>query len=145
MVDVVTKAVIERPRAEVAAYAADPANAPEWYVNIDSAQWQSEPILREGSRIAFSAKFLGRALSYVYEVVDFVPLERLVMRTAEGPFPMQTTYNWEDSGPAATLMVLRNNGEPRGFSRLMAPLVGRSMGKANTADLRNLKKLLESR
>lgn len=145
MVDVVTQAVIERPRAEVAAYAADPANAPEWYVNIDSAQWQSEPILREGSRIAFSAKFLGRALSYVYEVVDFVPLERLVMRTAEGPFPMQTTYTWEDSGPAATLMVLRNNGEPRGFSRLMAPLVARSMRKANSADLQNLKELLESR
>lgn len=114
-------------------------------MNIDAAQWQSEPILREGARIAFSAKFLGRALSYVYEVVEFVPLERLVMRTAEGPFPMQTTYTWEDSGPAATLMVLRNNGEPRGFSRLMAPLVERSMRKANSADLQNLKELLESR
>jgi hypothetical protein len=65
------------------------------------------------------------------------------MRTAQGPFPMQTTYTWEDEG-TATRMVLANTGKPAGFSKvagfLMAPLMRRAMGK----DLRKLKALLEA-
>jgi hypothetical protein len=34
-VDVETEIVIDRPVAEVSAYAANPSNAPEWYVNIE--------------------------------------------------------------------------------------------------------------
>ena len=97
-VDVVTETIIERPRVEVAAFAADPGNAPTWYANIKSVEWRSEPPLRVGSRIAFVAEFLGKRLKYTYEVVEFVPDERLVMRTAEGPFAMETTYMWAASG-----------------------------------------------
>ena len=87
-VDVATDIVIDRPRAEVAAYAADPANAPAWYVNIKTVEWQTPPPARLGSRVAFVAHFLGRRLAYTYEIADLVPGERLVMRTADGPFPM---------------------------------------------------------
>ena len=51
-------------------------------------------LLTIGTRLAFVARFLGRTLSYTYEVTDFIPGERLVMATAEGPFPMETTYAW---------------------------------------------------
>ncbi|GAB3548015.1 SRPBCC family protein [Arthrobacter tumbae] len=145
MVNVVTAITIDRPRGQVAAYAADPANAPEWYVNIDSARWLSAPPLEVGSRVAFSARFLGRTLSYVYETTRFQPSEQLTMRTAEGPSPMATTYTWADAGPGATRMELRNAGQPKGFFRVLGPLLARSMHKANTKDLRNLKRLLESR
>jgi hypothetical protein len=145
MVDVLTSIIISRPREDVAPYAADPANAPEWYVNIESARWLTDPVLQVGSRVAFSARFLGRTLSYVYEIVQFDPLDRLVMRTAEGPFPMETTYVWAPAGPNATRMELRNTGNPRGFFRMLGPLLERSMRKANSKDLQNLKKLLESR
>ena len=97
-VDVLTDTVIRRPRAQVAAYVADPTNAPEWYVNIVSVSWETEPPVRVGSRVAFVARFLGRRLAYTYEIVDLVPGERLVMSTAQGPFPMETTYTWEDAG-----------------------------------------------
>jgi uncharacterized membrane protein len=90
-VDVATDVTIDRPLDVVAAYAADPSNAPEWYANIDSVQWKTEPALSVGARVAFVARFLGRRLEYTYEFVDYVPGERLVMRTTEGPFPMETT------------------------------------------------------
>jgi uncharacterized membrane protein len=143
-VDVVTEIVIARPAEVVAAYAADPANAPAWYDNITSATWETSPPLRTGSRIAFTAHFLGRHLAYTYEITDFTPTERLVMRTAEGPFPMETTYTWQAIDDRSTRMTLRNHGEPAGFSKLTAPLMTIAMRRANRKDLANLRARLES-
>jgi uncharacterized membrane protein len=144
-VDVVTEVTIERPVAAVAAYAADPANAPEWYDNIDSVTWETQPPVAVSSRVAFVARFLGRGLAYTYEVVELVPGERLVMRTAQGPFPMETTYTWTAVGMGSTKMTLRNRGEPSGFGSIAAPLMASAMKRANRKDLANLKRLLESR
>jgi len=142
-VDVVTEVEIARPRAEVAAFAADPDNATRWYQNIESVSWETAPPLAVGSRIAFVARFLGRPLSYTYEVREHVPGERFVMSTSEGPFPMETTYEFSDAGDG-TLMRLRNRGEPSGFANVAAPLMARSMSRANRKDLDNLKELLET-
>lgn len=143
MVDVRCGIVIQRPRAVVAGYAADPFNAPSWYANIRSAAHRDGPPLGVGTPVDFGARFPGRELKYAYEFIDWVPGRRLVMRTAQGPFHMQTTYTWEDEG-AATRMVLANTGEPAGFSKvagfLMAPMMRRAMGQ----DLRKPKALLET-
>lgn len=142
MVDVSCEIVIQRPRAVVAGYAAAPGNAPSWYSNIGSAVHRGGPPLSVGTLVDFGARFLGRELNYTYEFVRWVPGRRLVMRTAQGHFPMQTTHTWEDQG-AATRMALANTGEPAGFSKvagfLMAPVMRRAMGR----DLRRLKALLE--
>jgi hypothetical protein len=142
-VDVLTETVIDRPREQVAAYVADPSNAPEWYENIEAAEWKTQPPLRTGSRIAFVARFLGRRLAYTYEIVEHLPRTRLVMQTAEGPFPMETTYTWEDLGKARTRMTLRNRGEPSGFSRMLVPLIAAAMRRANRKDLARLEAVLE--
>jgi uncharacterized membrane protein len=142
-VDVVTETVIRRPRDLVAAYAGDPGNAPEWYANIDSVEWRTVPPVAVGSRVDFVATFLGRRLAYTYEVVELVPGERLVMRTAQGPFPMETTYTWQPLDAATTRMTLRNRGRPRGFSVLAAPFVAAAVRRANHADLRRLREVLE--
>ncbi len=143
-VDVLTDVVIDRPRSEVAAYVADPSHAPEWYVNILSVDWKTEPPVAVGSRVAFVARFLGRQLAYTYEVLDYLPGERLVMSTAQGPFPMETTYTWVAIGESSTHMTLRNRGKPSGFSKVGAPLMAGAMRRANTKDLARLKTLLET-
>jgi uncharacterized membrane protein len=144
-VDVVSEVVIERPVAEVASFAADPDNAPIWYENIESIEWKSPPPLAVGSRVAFVAHFLGRRLAYTYEIIDLKPGEKLVMRTSEGPFPMETSYTWQAVGTTDTRMTLRNRGEPSGFSRWMSPLMESAMKRANRKDLERLKRLLEAR
>jgi uncharacterized protein YndB with AHSA1/START domain len=142
-VDVEVETVIARPVAEVAAYAGDPTHAPDWYVNIREVTWQTPPPVAVGSRMDFVARFLGRRLSYTYEVVDLVPDERLVMRTADGPFPMETTYTWAPAGDGGTRMTMRNRGNPSGFAGVAAPVIERSMRRATSKDLNRLKSILE--
>jgi len=142
-VAVETSIEIARPRAEVAAYASAVENATEWYENIKAVEWETEPPLRVGSRVAFVAEFLGRTLTYTYEIRELVPGERLVMSTAQGPFPMETTYTWADAADGATRMTLLNRGDPAGFKRVAAPLMARAMRRANEKDLARLKQLLE--
>ena len=143
-VDVLTEIVIARAVAIVASYAADPSNAPAWYANIASVEWETSPPVRAGSRIAFTARFLGRQLAYTYEVTDLVPAERLVMRTAQGAFPMETTYTWQAMTDQSTRMTLRNRGEPAGFADLTTPLMAIAIRRANRKDLRKLRTILEA-
>jgi hypothetical protein len=140
-VDVLTEIVIARPPAVVAAFAREPDNAPKWYMNIESVEWKTPPPLALGSRVAFVARFLGRRLAYTYEIVELDPDTRLVMRTSEGPFPMETTYTWE-AVSEGTRMTLRNRGEPTGFGKIFAPFMASAMRRANQKDLAALKALL---
>jgi hypothetical protein len=142
-VDVLTETIIDRPLAIVADYAADPENAPEWYRNISKIEWRSGPPVAPGARVAFVAQFLGRTIEYVYEIVEFRPHERLVMRSNGKPFPMETTYTWEDAGAGRTRMTLRNAGQPSGFAAVGARAMAAAMRSANTKDLAQLKAMLE--
>ena len=144
-VDVSTEIVIDRPQADVSAYASNPDNVPAWYANIKSVEWKTPRAVSVGARIAFVAHFLGRRIAYTYEIAELVPGKRLVMRTAEGPFPMETIYTWERVADGKTRMTLRNRGTPAGFSKWMAPFMAFAIRRANQKDLALLKKRLESR
>ena len=143
-VDVVTDIEINRPRAEVARFAADPDNVVSWYENIESVEWKTPKPLAAGSRLRFVARFLGRRLTYTYEVEAYVPGERFVMSTAEGPFPMETTYTWSDTPDGGTHVTLRNRGEPSGVAKIAAPMVASAVRRANRKDLARLKRTIES-
>ena len=144
MVNVQSRIHIDRPRTEVADFAANPDNAPQWYVNIHSSQRLTAGPLGVGSKVAFNAAFMGRELSYTYEFVEYVPGGKLVMRTAQGPFPMETTHTWQPVDGTRTRMTLRNRGEPAGFGKVAAPVMAAAMRRANQKDLANLKRILDN-
>jgi hypothetical protein len=145
MVDVATEIQIKSPLGVVYEYSSHPDNASEWYVNIKSSEWITPKPLGVGSKIKFTAEFLGRQLNYVYEVVELIPEQKLIMRTANGPFQMETTYMWESLDENKTRMILINRGKPKGFSKLLTPFMEIAMRKANKKDLKLLKELIESK
>lgn len=151
MVNVLTEIIINRPKEVVSTFVSDPDNATKWYVNIKSAEClpagqagKTPKPLRVGSLVTFTAHFLGKKLAYTYEFTELIPGEKLVMRTAEGPFPMETTYTWETVNGNMTRMTLRNKGNPTGFSKLFVPFMKMAMKRANQKDLILLKKILEN-
>ena len=143
-VDIQVETTINRPVLVIAAYAGDPSNAPRWYRRIDTAVWVTQPPVQVGSQVTFRAKFLGKELVYTYEIVELTPAVSLTMRTAQGPFPMETTYTWSAITESSTRMTLRNHGQPTGFSKFTAPLMSTAMKRAMTQDLRQLKTILET-
>lgn len=143
MIEVITEIQIEAPLEKVFAYSANPDNAPSWYVNIKSVAWQTPKPIQIGTRVAFMAKFLGQKLFYVYEFIELIPDKKLIMRTSEGPFPMETTYIWEPVNDHTTRMILKNRGVPKGFSKLLSPSMKAMMKRANEKDLKKLKSILE--
>jgi hypothetical protein len=142
MVDVITNIEINVPINKLAAYACNPDHAPEWYVNIQSVEWKTAKPLQVGSKIDFTAKFMGKELTYTYEVVEFSS-QKFVMKTAEGPFPMETSYSFSAQTPDSSIMTLRNKGKPSGFSRLFTPFISFMMRRANNKDLKMIKSILE--
>jgi uncharacterized protein YndB with AHSA1/START domain len=135
--DVLTEIEIDRPRAEVAAYASNPDNATAWYENITKVEWKSPKPLELRSQVAFEAQFMGQKLEYTYEISEYVPGERLVMRTASGPFAMETTYRFSDTPNGGTKMELRN--------RAHSPEMASGIERENRKDLARLKSILEER
>jgi hypothetical protein len=89
------------------------------------------------------ARFVGRRLAYTYEVIDYAPAERLVIARVRGRLPHGDDLRLRDAAEGYPKMTLRNRGEPRGFTRLVAPFMRTAMRKANQKDLARLKTLLE--
>ena len=144
-VNVSTEIVIRRPVDKVATYASDPDNATQWYANIKSVEWKTSKEIRVGARIEFLAQFMGKRLIYTYEIVEFIPNEKFVMRTADGPFPMETTYLWKKFSESETKMTLNNRGSPSGFSKFLVPFMSLAMRRANRKDLSRIKHILENK
>ena len=143
MVDVITSIEINAPLQKVRDYACNPDNAMNWYKNIKSVIWKTPKPLQAGSAVSFVASFLGKELAYTYEVTEFSD-KQFAMKTAQGPFPMETVYTFEEKEPHLTLMTLRNRGLPSGFSKLFVPFMSFMMKQANKKDLKKLKMILES-
>ncbi|WP_130014501.1 SRPBCC family protein [Serinicoccus sediminis] len=145
--DVTVATIFDAPRALVAAVSGDPDQAMRWYANIRSVRWRGPAEVVEGARIDFVARFLGRQLAYTYVIVDLVPQERMVMRTEDGPFPMETTYTWWDEEPGGTGrprtgMSVRNAGRPSAMTTLASGAVTLGMKRAMRRDLERLRLVL---
>ena len=142
-IDVKVELLIHRSRENVTTYAMNPDNDPAWISGIVEAKMLTDPPLGLGTQVARVAKFLGRRIEYVLEVVDYDPSSLMHMKSVKGPFPMEVSYQFEEADEA-TLARIHVQGEASGFFRIASPIMARSVKKSVTNDLRALKQLLES-
>ena len=142
-IDVTTEIVIKKPVADVAGYAASTDNAAEWSTNVRSVTWITERPLQKGALIAFQAKFLGQSPVNTHEIIEFEPNVRLIMRSSDGPFEMETTYIWTATSASTTRMTVRYYAEPAGVLGLLSPFLAFVIKRIMAQDLANLRKLLE--
>lgn len=143
MVNVKTEIKISAPLKMVSEYASNPDNAVKWYDKIKSVEWVTPKQVSTGSKIMFKANFLNRELVYTYVIIELIENTKIVMSTSEGPFPMETTYEFKTINENLTYMSLTNRGIPSGFSKIFKPFMTFAMKRANTKDLKKLKHLLE--
>jgi uncharacterized membrane protein len=140
-IDVVAEVHVRRPREQVAAYMSAPANDPEWIGGLRQARLLGDGPLREGSRVARVASFMGRRVEYVNEITKLEPGRILEMRSVKAPFPMHITYTFEerDGGTVVRNQVRGGGGLFSLGSPAFAPLVRRNVRR----DLERMRDVLE--
>ena len=138
---------IERPIAEVWAYIEDPRNELDW----QSAAREREPLddsqTGTGTRFRGVDGFLGRKLTFVWEVTEHEPEVCLVVRAVEGP--MEAEFGFEltpvDGGTKVTYRGEAESGFGGLFGRLLDPVVTGIFQRESQTDLAKLKAILEAR
>jgi len=143
--DVQVQTTIARPREAVADYLFDWRNDTTWIGGISEARRADGGGFGVGARVTRVARFLGKRIEYVNEVVELEPGRRLVMRSVQGPFPMRVTYEVDDAAGDGAHVRLRNQGDASRAYRFAGPLLARAVRRATQRDLDRLKRILESR
>jgi hypothetical protein len=142
MVDVSIEIIINLPKEIVAEFASDPGNVPNWCTPIKSVEWNNEAPLRAGAKLVFN-EHMRRRKQHVYEVVEIIPGQKVIMKTRSHGMRMETTVAWQAINENTTCMTLRNRGVPIAFSRSIAPFLKLAIRKASRRNLKQLKKMLE--
>lgn len=143
MVNIQTIIEINKPVDLVSTYTANPDNAPEWCEKIKSTSHLTPLPIEVGSKFELVRYSLRRKVKFIYEVIEFIPNNILILQTKQGPFPMETTYSWEKVSENRTKMILTNTANPKGLGRLFAPFLTNRISKENVKDLKKLRRILE--
>jgi carbon monoxide dehydrogenase subunit G len=145
MVDVSTEIIINLPKEKVTGFALDPANVPNWCTHIKSVEWNNDGPLRAGVKLVFNEQIMRmrRPHKQVYEVVEIIPGQKVIMKSQSNGMRMETTVAWQAINENTTCMTLRNRGIPVAFSRSIAPLLKLAIRNASRRNLKQLKKMLE--
>ena len=82
-VDVTVEQHIGRPPEEVAAYAMDPSNDRDWIGALTRVEVLDDGPVGPGTRVRRVARFLGRDMEYVNEIIELDRPRRLAMRSVK--------------------------------------------------------------
>jgi magnesium-protoporphyrin O-methyltransferase len=139
-------AIIHRTAAEVFTFLENRANDTAWMASIVSSEWlesDGQPCLGRQGRMVI--RILGRRMTFLDEVTDYVPGRRIAHRTVEGPLPLNTACICEPVERGCRTTVVGELDRMRGgwIGRLATPWFGRLVQRGFEADLARLKALLE--
>jgi uncharacterized protein YndB with AHSA1/START domain len=144
MIDFTIDTEIERPPADVFAYATDPDKLATWQTNTVSAVPEPSGPLRVGSRIREVHRAPGgKEMPSLVEVSALEPDRAFALRMVEGALPIHADMTFEPT-ERGTLVRFRAHGQPAGAMRVAQPLLRRTLRKQFAEHCANLKHVLET-
>jgi hypothetical protein len=132
---------IARPVPEVFAFVADTTNDPHWHLDAVEVRKTSEGAVGVGTTFTVGIQFMGRRDAY-WRVTEFEPDRREVIRVQAPPFSPTLTYLFEPAN-GGTRFTRRIEIRPRGYVRVLAPVVRGMIVKRQGEFVRRLKAVLE--
>lgn len=134
--------VINRPVAEVFAYAEDINKLPHW-AGVEKAAVTSGKPHELGSHLKIVTNIMGKRMEADSELVVFERNRRSTYRN-EKPFPSEITMIYEEYADK-TKVTRRVSGNPNGAFRAAYPFMKKKLFKEASKMMDNLKATLEHR
>lgn len=133
---------IQRPVAEVFAYASDPLKIAEWRPNVLEIIGY-EPPLRAGTTYELAENMMGRKV-FGQRVTDFEQDRLVVIETTSGSVRPVQRYTCEPISEGATRFTARLDVTTFGLMRLLEPLFRGQVRKRMVEYGENLKRNIEA-
>ena len=140
--EIESSAAISAPAEAAWEVVADFSRNPEWQRGMQECTWVTEPPLAVGSRYEQRARFLGREIRSLFEVVALDPGRAITIDTIEGSFPIKVTRRVVPTTDGC-IVTADVAGDAGGFFGLLAPLLRPLVKRSVDGDYARLKTLLE--
>jgi carbon monoxide dehydrogenase subunit G len=134
---------VNRPVEEVWDYISNFENTTRWSRGVLAARQTSGGPLGVGSTLQTVVKAFGRRRTADYLVTEYEPGHAFAFEVSSGPIASRARYSVEPAG-AGTRLTASGEAQARGLSKLLAPIIVRTVKKHSAADLANLKRILEA-
>jgi uncharacterized protein YndB with AHSA1/START domain len=137
---IATSIAIERSREEVFDYLTDLDNAGQWATGLVDVSYDGA--LRQGAVGSDTRKMGGKQIVMPWTITAFQPPSRITFEYG-APFTATVDFTFEASG-GTTVVTCTADLRPRGFWRLLSPLMVREGQKTDQAQFEKVKHILES-
>jgi uncharacterized protein YndB with AHSA1/START domain len=129
---------IEAPAPLVWKHLTDPELMGEWMPGIESIRARDEAPLDVGSKLIFTT----HGSEKTSEVVDFMPGERIALRSRQGPVTATYRYGLRPRGDGA-IVAVEADSVATGPGKLIAPLIRALIRRTDSGQLKALKEVVE--
>jgi hypothetical protein len=134
---------VDRAVDEVFAFLERPENLPGYSTLVVAARRTSAGPIALGSTAALTCRVLGRQFELRGRVAAYSPNHRLVLQTTWGPGSLEAEVTFEQLEPGTRVRAVVR-GCPRGFFRLVEPVLLRLARRHLASAARTVKSILEA-
>jgi carbon monoxide dehydrogenase subunit G len=142
MTTITQSVTVDRPVAEVWDFLSNFENTTRWSRGVLEARQTSHGPLGVGSTLQTVVKAFGRRRTADYLVTEYEPNHGFAFEVTSGPMTTRARYSVEPAG-AGTRLTASGETHATGLSKLLAPILIRTVRRHSEDDLANLKRILE--
>jgi Polyketide cyclase / dehydrase and lipid transport len=134
---------VNRPVPEVFAFMSEPANLFKWSRATEEIRQLTPGAIQPGSRFEIISRFLGRRISSIITVSEYIENEKVSSQGDSGGMKLSSTTYYIAQGEN-TLMKMETELEPSGWWMLIAPFLPRMIRRRSAVEHNLLRESLES-